>query len=1189
MTNKDLATAHLVRQSIMWERAAEPGSDAYTLLEWVDAIADRFERSWNTGETPRISDYLVDTVGEKRTTLARELAKIDLERRVRAGEDRKWDDYVREFPELEEAGEDVIVSVQRLTLLDEIEPGRVRGRLARSGKWPAIEGYDVLAELGHGGMGSVYKARQRSLKRIVALKVIRPGAQSDSRYLARFQTEAEAAARLQHANIAQIYEVGHQDGVPYIAMEYVGGGSLAERQAGKPQPPRQAAQLVAALARAMQYAHEQGVVHRDLKPDNVLLQNGATVRAPITDDGRPPNSLNGSPPRLARGIDFAVPKITDFGLAKLVEGESGQTVSGAIMGTPSYMAPEQAEGKARAVGPPADIYALGAILYELITGGPPFKGACILETLEQVRIAEPMPPSRLLKVPRDLETICLKALSRAPGSRYATAGVLADDLSRFLERKPIQARPVSAAERVWRWCRRRPALAGLIATTSALLLTVVAASLLVALASIDQEKSRRREGLMQQLQLVRANAHLDGWSDEAWRLASEAASLRQDTALRTLAASCTGLDARILKRLEKASVSWAAFDSSGRRLLLGGRNDGRGHALEGAKVWDLDSGRLVVSRNAGPGPVTFGSDGNPVHLSVADDGHAAIWNVLKQQPVTVARLATESRGPVVLEHNELGLPVLALSENATVAAAVISAGVEQGCVAVWDAQSGRLLFRSNQRSGALALSPKGGLLASADLDGHIALWTIPEGKQTANFDMSRVTIHSLVFSSDGNRLAVGDSAGAVTVWDRRTRLPVTNCQGSHEDVYAIAFTPDGTLIASGGRGPVRIWDAATGRLVLSLRTPSVTTALAFSPDGRRLVVGSKAPALAVVWELHSGIGTQILRGLTSQASRVCFSRDGKLVAALGHNWQVGIWEVRTGLLKYTLAAPRGNADDDSAFAFDATGSRFACSAGQGAKLWDMATGRELGAWRLPAGAKDALAFHPSGALLSFRREEEPAAPGVSADVRQSGSAVCRIRNLLGPTPVVPLVNIEEFNRHLLDTLVTPDGEAFIAEGVHQDSNGQRRSVRAFDSLTGGERWALSSTRSRLEKSICIDPSGMVLALQADNRDDVGSLADAKSGKLLDELHPVPICLGVNAHDLVRFGAGNLSGEARGYALFQPGDSAPRLVLGVDTSAAFRPVFSRDGHHLAWSNSDGTVSVCDLPLLRGRLSEIGLAW
>jgi serine/threonine protein kinase/WD40 repeat protein len=1173
----------------MWESSAERGSDVYTLLEWVDAIADRFERSWNTGETPRISDYLVDTVGEKRTTLARELAKIDLERRVRAGEDLKWDDYVRDFPELREAGEDVVVSVQKLTLLDEIEPERGRGKLARPAKWPAIEGYEVLAELGHGGMGTVYKARQQSLKRIVALKVIRPGAQSDSRYLARFQTEAEAAARLQHSNIAQIYEVGHQDGVPYIAMEYVGGGSLTNRQAGKPQPPRKAAQLVATLARAMQYAHEQGVVHRDLKPDNALLQDGANVRTAITDDGRKPDSLDGSPPRLARGIDFAIPKITDFGLAKLVEGESGQTVSGAIMGTPSYMAPEQAEGKSRAVGPPADIYALGAILYELITGGPPFKGTSILETLEQVRIAEPVPPSRLLKVPRDLETICLKALSRTPASRYATAGALADDLSRFLERKPIQARPVSAAERMWRWCRRRPALAGLIATASALLVTVVAASLMVALASIDQEKSRRREGLLQQLQLVRANAHLDGWSGEAWRLASEAASLRQDTTLRTLAAACTGLDARILKRLEKASVSWAAFDGSGRRLLLGGRNDGRGHALEGAKVWDLDSGRLVVSRKAGPGPLTFGSDGTPLHLTVADDGHATIWDVAEQQPVTTTRLATKPRGRVVLEHNELGFPVLALSASATVAAAAISTGAEQGCILVWDARSGRLLFRSNQRSGALALTPDGSLLAGADLDGHIALWTIPEGKQTASFDMSRVTIHSLVFSSDGDRLAVGDSTGAVTVWDRRTRLPAANCQGSHEDVYAMAFTPDGTLIASGGRGPVRIWDAATGRLVLSLRTPSVTTALAFSPDGRRLVVGSKAPALAVVWELHSGFGTKILRGLTSQASRVCFSNDGTLVAALGHNWQVGIWEVSTGQLKRILAAPRGNADDDSAFAFDATGSRFACSAGRGAKLWDVATGRELGAWRLPAGGKDALTFHPSGALLSFRREEESATPATSTEVGQSGSAVCRIRNLLGPKPETPLATMDEFNRHLLDTLVTADGETFIAEGVHQSGDGQRRSVRAYDSITGAERWAISSTRSRLEKSICIDPSGTVLAGQTDNRDDVGSLADAKSGKLLGALQPFPICLGTKAHDLVRLGAGDLSGEARGYALFQPGESAPRLMLGIDTSAAFRPVFSRDGHLLAWSNSDGTVSVCDLLLLRGRLSEIGLGW
>ena len=281
---------------------------------------------------------------------------------------------------------------------------------------PQVEGYTILSELGRGGMGVVYKARQMKLNRIVALKMVLAGAHAGQEQLARFYTEAEAVARLQQPNIVQIHEVGEHDGLPYFSLEYVEGGSLAERIGGKPQPVNEAARHVELLARAMAYAHEQGIVHRDLKPANVLL----------TKDGQP--------------------KITDFGLAKRLESDASQTQSGTLMGTPNYMAPEQARGEVREVGPLADVYALGVILYEMLTGRTPFLGASILDTLEQVRNQEPVPPSRLQpKVPRDLETICLKCLQKEPAKRYATAAALADDLRRFLAGEPILARPVGCA------------------------------------------------------------------------------------------------------------------------------------------------------------------------------------------------------------------------------------------------------------------------------------------------------------------------------------------------------------------------------------------------------------------------------------------------------------------------------------------------------------------------------------------------------------------------------------------------------------------------------------------------------------------------------------------------------------------------------------------------------------------------
>jgi tetratricopeptide (TPR) repeat protein len=304
----------------------------------------------------------------------------------------------------------------------------------------ALAGYEILGELGRGGMGVVYRARQTGLKRLVALKMILAGPHAGAEQLARFRAEAEAVARLKHPNIIEIHEIGEACGRPYFALEFVEGGTLDKKQAGTPLAPREAAALVATLARAMQHAHGHGIVHRDLKPGNVLL----------TADG--------------------TPKVSDFGLAKRLD-VPGQTSVGAVLGTPSYMAPEQARGQAEAIGPRTDVYGLGAILYELLTGRPPFKAATTTDTLMQVMTVEPVPPRRLLpRLSRDLETVCLKCLEKEPHKRYASAHELADDLGRFLDNRPIVARPVAAVARLWRWSGRNRLVAGL----SAALVLVVA-------------------------------------------------------------------------------------------------------------------------------------------------------------------------------------------------------------------------------------------------------------------------------------------------------------------------------------------------------------------------------------------------------------------------------------------------------------------------------------------------------------------------------------------------------------------------------------------------------------------------------------------------------------------------------------------------------------------------------------------
>jgi formylglycine-generating enzyme required for sulfatase activity len=304
----------------------------------------------------------------------------------------------------------------------------------------SVPGYEIEGVLGRGGMGVVYKARHLALKRIVALKMIRAGSQAGPQELARFRLEAEAVGRLQHPSIVQIHEVGESGGHPYCALEFVEGGSLASKIHGQPLPAREAAKLAEALARAVQLAHSRNVVHRDLKPANVLLAADGT------------------------------PKITDFGLARQMDGDSGETQAGQVLGTPSYMAPEQALGRSHDAGPAADVYALGAVLYECLSGRPPFQGQTVVATLDLVRWQEPTPPSRWQPgVPRDLETICLKCLRKEPEKRYASAAELADDLVRYQRGEPIQARPVGGLERAVKWVKRNP-----VVTTAAAAVLLVA-------------------------------------------------------------------------------------------------------------------------------------------------------------------------------------------------------------------------------------------------------------------------------------------------------------------------------------------------------------------------------------------------------------------------------------------------------------------------------------------------------------------------------------------------------------------------------------------------------------------------------------------------------------------------------------------------------------------------------------------
>lgn len=359
-----------------------------------------------------------------------------------------------------------------------------------------VPGYAIDGVLGRGGMGVVYKAIQEKANRPVALKMILAGAHADSADQLRFRAEAEAAARLSHPNIVQLYEVGEtSEGFPFFSLEFVAGGTLADRLKEGPLRAGEAAVFIETLARAMHYAHERGIVHRDLKPANILLagprsreaggrRQESAVGSQASGTGSTQDSVLRTHKAGQTGTSFLTsdscsltPKISDFGLAKQLDTQDGLTRTGAIMGTAAYMAPEQAFGRSKDVGPGADIYALGAILYECLTGRPPFRGATVADTLDQVRTMEPVTVRQFVKeIPADLETICLHCLHKEPLRRYATAEALADDLRRYREGQAISVRPVSRWERGWRWCRRNPWVASLLGISGVLLIAVAAVS-----------------------------------------------------------------------------------------------------------------------------------------------------------------------------------------------------------------------------------------------------------------------------------------------------------------------------------------------------------------------------------------------------------------------------------------------------------------------------------------------------------------------------------------------------------------------------------------------------------------------------------------------------------------------------------------------------------------------------------------
>lgn len=693
--------------------------------------------------------------------------------------------------------------------------------------------YELLEEIARGGMGVVYKARQMNLNRVVALKMILSGQFAGEEDVQRFYTEAEAAASLDHPGIVPIFEIGEHAGQHYFSMGYIEGKSLAQRVVDGPLPPQEAAELVKRICDAMAYAHERGVIHRDLKPANILIDS------------------NGQP------------KVTDFGLAKKTEADSGLTGTGQILGTPAYMPPEQASGKTDEVGPLADVYSLGAILYCLLTGRPPFQAASPMDTLLQVLDREPVAPRMLnSRTPRDLETICLKCLDKKEVKRYASADDLSAELNRFLSGEPIKARPISSPARAWRWCRRKPVVAGLSGIAAFFL---IAGTVGVTYFGIEARREAANALTAQSVAEERAAEAL-------------IATRRADSKAREAATQKTEA-VRLAKELgENLYVSdinraFRALNDGNMQLLdrllrrqepLAGQDD-----LRGTEFYHLqyELNRFLKQKSFDHG-CPIGS------FSVSPNGETLVTlgfdNLIKAWDVSTASISN------VLEFTK-PQPNNSFNEYPTRIVRFSSDGQQVGVFA----------------------------------DGLLKLYKFPSW-ELAITKTIRGSIHAVEFSPDLRRLAVIFSgiAGATLISTGNSQTAeLPSATGELAVNGALEFSTDGSLlVASRGIGTT-VWELSTGNYVASIGIPQIVWSYAVAIDEKReLVARHRGDRGVHVLELIDLKNEKVFS--TYPASRellrtIAISHDSSLIACAGDDGIVHVFDVANDAERFQFRGHSG--------------------------------------------------------------------------------------------------------------------------------------------------------------------------------------------------------------------------------------------------------------------------------------------
>jgi WD40 repeat protein/serine/threonine protein kinase len=1041
---------------------------------------------------------------------------------------------------------------------------------------PHIAGYEVQAVLGRGGMGVVYKARHLALNRPVALKLILAGAHAGPEELARFHSESEAVARLDHPNIVRIYEVGQQDAgggaIPYMALELVEGETLAARLDGRPQPLRASAALVETLARAVDYAHQRGIVHRDLKPANILLQAPSPDLAGLPAGGRRPAEPS---------VGFPIPKITHFGLAKVL-GDAGThyTATGAVLGTSHYMAPEQAGGRNHEVGPATDIYALGATLYHLLTGRPPFLGELPTDVLLLVLHEEPVSLRHLrAQMPRDLETICLKCLEKDPAKRYPSALALAEDLRRYLDGQPIVARPIGRWGRLWKWARRRPAIAGL--TAALALVTLTSIGLVgwqwreaVANAKEAKEKAlaeadarREAERTTREVELLLLGADIDRavtfcergdmalgmlWLARCLPVAVRLQEADLERVIRVNLAGWRMYYSRQRARLQHDDWAWdVAYSPDGRFVATGSKD-------RHARLWDALTGRLHGSPLVHPyfvASVAFSPDGKRLLTGGGSDdgmqGDARLWDV-----ATGRLLASLPVGGRVdsAAFSSAGTRILTLARGRAELWKAPAAGAEV---------EPALALAHPGRVHTALFSPDGKMVLTGGADGTVRLWDAATGQARGEPFAHKGPVMTAAFRQDSHVFAAGVAlpdaerkltGGEIHVWEIDTAKPVAPPLSQGGPPKSVAFSPDGHMLLAGGMvvrkngggltGEARLFDAQfLTPLGPALEFRSPIWVVAFSPDGRTFLTGCE-DRQTFQWMTATGvlIAPPVIQNGTVRS--VAFSPDGRsfVSGSAGDRPQAQLWLAARG---QAIAPPLYHGSPINAMTLSADGQLLITGCDDGAaSFWEVPT-RKL-RQRLKVHEREVLAvsLSPDGGTL--------ASSAADFLVRLWDADTGRRIGALGP------------HRDVFSCLsFSPDGKS-LATGF-------------FDPQVGARRWRVPT----LEKlTDFLHPEGVrALAFAPDGRRLLtaghGGIYhwDADSGELLrQEMIPEdPVRALAISPDGKRFVCGS------GWQTAQVWETASGRRLGPSLLHQARvrtAAFSRDGTMILTGSDDKSARVWD---------------